>query len=624
MTCESLTIKEIRSLIEKKKIPLPVPAPRTKLALCKLVTDFTETKKQKKKSTTTTTHRKQRTTKSTNTAEPDAAWKKEYGRALGGDLSQFLPHQLVPAWFLTTKKGADGITLVHGTGTGKTRTGIATALACEHLAKREFPGVRVRILVLTQKSLLTSFQKEFEKLEMEHKNWEFMTYEGLANQYNKNKPSVLEKLGEYCVNSKNLKTILLVDEAHHMKGLPSKKPLEEVLTSFAKRDAKGRRTKVLLACAQRAWKRILLTATPIMNRLDELSPLVAAARGNEPLSESEIKEIEAIPVKNKMEEVIGVELPKERKDAIIKWLTKPNCVISYYDGFSSTKKKKNTQKKDFPLRKDVTVHLEMTPHEYEQYAALEEKISRDQIRKRNKRRYAEEGTTKKGVKGEAKREKKKQETGAFYGELRQALNKLKLSKKGKKNLDDNDKDKEELGAAAAWVINHFKTHPKEKALFYSGFIEVGVEAMAKLLDEHNIRYVKITGNESAPKRKQAVEAFNTDPKIQVFLISKAGGEGLDLKGTRSVILWESSWNDKIEEQAIARGERYKSHSHLPVSEQTLTVYRLLVHKPAGAALNDVLPSVDDYLLEISKLKEKSNKLYQKILQRVSIEANEFC
>jgi hypothetical protein len=117
-----------------------------------------------------------------------------------------------------------------------------------------------------------------------------------------------------------------------------------------------------------------------------------------------------------------------------------------------------------------------------------------------------------------------------------------------------------------------------------------------------------------------VKAFN-DPRsrIQVFLISKAGGEGLDLKGVRDVILFESSWNAATEEQVIARAVRLKSHTHLEKEDQKVDVWRLLLVKPEDAAENDELPSVDEYLYDLSLRKAKKIKQYLKIIRNAAIE-----
>ncbi|MEI6437401.1 MAG: DEAD/DEAH box helicase [Candidatus Omnitrophota bacterium] len=57
-------------------------------------------------------------------------------------------------------------------------------------------------------------------------------------------------------------------------------------------------------------------------------------------------------------------------------------------------------------------------------------------------------------------------------------------------------------------------------------------------------------------RQKRVEHFNSDPSVQVFLLSlKTGGLGLNLTSADTVILYEPWWNPAVEQQAIDRTHR---------------------------------------------------------------------
>lgn len=57
-------------------------------------------------------------------------------------------------------------------------------------------------------------------------------------------------------------------------------------------------------------------------------------------------------------------------------------------------------------------------------------------------------------------------------------------------------------------------------------------------------------------RQGAVERFNSDPTIPIFLISlKAGGTGLNLTGADYVIHYDPWWNPAVEDQATDRAYR---------------------------------------------------------------------
>ena len=170
-----------------------------------------------------------------------------------------------------------------------------------------------------------------------------------------------------------------------------------------------------------------------------------------------------------------------------------------------------------------------------------------------------------------------------------------------------------------WAIR--KIMEGNKTLVYSAFVTHGVKKLQSMLDEIGIEYVEVTGSMSMEDRKDAVNAYNNN-KVKLMFITKAGGEGLDLKGTRNVILLEKSWNRPNEEQIIGRAVRFRSHTHLPKSEQHVDVYHLIIVKPAPEKRdkNDKKDSADEMLDALTKEKEAQNRNFQMLLKSVSIDA----
>lgn len=170
-----------------------------------------------------------------------------------------------------------------------------------------------------------------------------------------------------------------------------------------------------------------------------------------------------------------------------------------------------------------------------------------------------------------------------------------------------------------WAIR--KIMEGEKTLVYSAFVTHGVKKLQSMLDDLNVEYVEVTGSMSMEDRKDAVNKYNNN-KVKVMFITKAGGEGLDLKGTRNVILLEKSWNRPNEEQIIGRAVRFRSHTHLPKDQQKVDVYHLIIVKPAPEKRdkNDKKDSADEMLDELTKEKEKDNRNFQLLLESVSIDA----
>ena len=70
-------------------------------------------------------------------------------------------------------------------------------------------------------------------------------------------------------------------------------------------------------------------------------------------------------------------------------------------------------------------------------------------------------------------------------------------------------------------------------------------------------------------RQAAVENFNNNPNIPIFLISlKAGGTGLNLTGADYVIHYDPWWNPAVEDQATDRAYRIGQ-------KKKVFVYRLI-------------------------------------------------
>ena len=88
----------------------------------------------------------------------------------------------------------------------------------------------------------------------------------------------------------------------------------------------------------------------------------------------------------------------------------------------------------------------------------------------------------------------------------------------------------------------------------------------------------ISGEVPAAKRTQIVEDYNSG-KVPVLLITKAGGEGLDLKGTTAAIMLEPTWNPSSEAQVFGRAVRSGSHTHLSPSKRKVECYLLFLIKP---------------------------------------------
>ena len=92
-----------------------------------------------------------------------------------------------------------------------------------------------------------------------------------------------------------------------------------------------------------------------------------------------------------------------------------------------------------------------------------------------------------------------------------------------------------------------------RVLLFSQFVDM-LDIIKGWLDRTGIEYEYLTGK--TKDRKGAVDNFNNNPKVKIFLISlKAGGTGLNLTGADYVIHYDPWWNPAVEDQATDRAYR---------------------------------------------------------------------
>ena len=96
---------------------------------------------------------------------------------------------------------------------------------------------------------------------------------------------------------------------------------------------------------------------------------------------------------------------------------------------------------------------------------------------------------------------------------------------------------------------------EHKALIFSQFL--GMLALIKeKLKEQNIPFEYFDGSTSATDREKAIQSFQNNDNVRVFLISlKAGGVGLNLTAADYVYIVDPWWNPAVEQQAIDRTHR---------------------------------------------------------------------
>ncbi len=321
---------------------------------------------------------------------------------------------------------------------------------------------------------------------------------------------------------------------------------------------KGTKSYVIMKCAADAFKVLLLTATPIINNIFDLRNLMMMLNGSDPDSPPSRKEFLS-EVQTSLGNMI-------------------NCKVSYYDP---------PRDENYPQRIDKTIDMYMDAEYYNKYKAVEMRYYNPMI----------EGDI---VKARGKDD-------FFFHNLRVALNSIDGENSPKVN----------------WIYDFITKEAAEgrKSVVYSNWKKAGMNLIRKRLDALNDpgMYIYISGDVPSEVRKLARRKFNKD-ETKILLITRAGGEGLDLKGVRNVIIMESNWNASADAQIIGRGIRYKSHLHLPEEDRNVTVHRILLHKPEGN--KDILKSIDDILYHRAyEIKLPLIKEYLNTIKDNSIEGN---
>ena len=420
---------------------------------------------------------------------------------------QLRPHQIRVIKTLFDKFS---ILAAHGTGTGKTLTAVAASECLLYMKKV------THVIVATPRALVDNFWKELlmYKDTIDVEKYTVATYQGIE-----------KKFKEHPTFFKN--AFLIVDEAHNLRT--------EITECKGKMT--GKMASNFIKMATKVNKVLLLTATPLVNRIEEFNNLYHILAGDGKIQ--------------------GSRAFMSKLD-----LNTKNCPIDlqHYQVLIDVHKRTMTDA-NFPRVQKVDEIFTMTGDYLEEYKVLEKKINEER-------------------------------DFTFFTKLRQLMNKMGNAEVYK----------------VAFVLDkliHNHKH-KVKTVIFSQFLTNGVHLTANYLSGRKIPYFLITGKTKKKDIQTAIIDFNKRKYGGILFISKAGGEGLDLKGVREMILMEPFWNENNETQAVGRAVRYLSHTHLPPSEREVKIFRLILKKPKGLFNRWVRrTSVDEYLVQMAKDKQVS-------------------
>jgi SWI/SNF-related matrix-associated actin-dependent regulator 1 of chromatin subfamily A len=104
------------------------------------------------------------------------------------------------------------------------------------------------------------------------------------------------------------------------------------------------------------------------------------------------------------------------------------------------------------------------------------------------------------------------------------------------------------------LVESYKSNG-DRVLVFSKFTKV-VEILSYALTHRGIKHCLLTGETKVGERQDAINQFQTNPDITVFLLTTgAGGTGINLTGANKVIIFDMSSNPQDDKQAENRAHR---------------------------------------------------------------------
>ena len=429
------------------------------------------------------------------------------------------PLQRIIVNFMTSNN--NGLILSHSTGCGKTISSIAVS-ECYLSENRDN-----NIVLIASNLLISNFKKEMLKYNVKDPSrYSYYSYNKFLNIHKNRQKSDC-----------NENTLLIVDEAHNLRNT------QGAIYHAVMKDA-----------AMISNKRLLLTATPFMNNIIDLTSLINLVYGEYIFGRK--KDVEAgdarIPISRQKS--------RDKLNIIYKLLAGKIDLVDC------------TDIRFYPKEIETYVDINMG----EEYRKMWEKTVSNELP---------------GFKN----------FDVFYNGYRRLVNrstvsagyyshKLNYIEKALNNLDKS----------------------KRKSVIYSNWISYGVDTISNSLAKSNMSYRIITGDTENSIRDDIINDYNND-LFDILVITKVGGEGLDLKGVRNIFILDPPWNYASVRQIVGRGVRYNSHAHLKTEDRVVNVYYLrLVDKHKKIISGDAI--LYNFILK----KEKLQKEITKHLANISI------
>jgi SNF2 family DNA or RNA helicase len=122
-----------------------------------------------------------------------------------------------------------------------------------------------------------------------------------------------------------------------------------------------------------------------------------------------------------------------------------------------------------------------------------------------------------------------------------------------------------------------------KVVFFARHVDVMDQAEQSFADR-GLKYVSIRGDQTTRARNKSIDAFTSDPDVQIAVCSlMAAGVGLNLQVASNLVLAELSWTDAEQTQAIDRIHRIGQ-------DEPVTAWRIIAAQTIDSKIAELIDS----------------------------------
>ncbi|MGD9288452.1 MAG: DEAD/DEAH box helicase [Desulfobacterales bacterium] len=104
------------------------------------------------------------------------------------------------------------------------------------------------------------------------------------------------------------------------------------------------------------------------------------------------------------------------------------------------------------------------------------------------------------------------------------------------------------------LLGQLKDEEDRKIVLFSEWTTM-LNLIEPLLEKQNLNYVRLDGSVPQKKRQGLMHQFQKDPDCKLFITTNAGATGLNLQAANTVINVDLPWNPAVLEQRISRAHR---------------------------------------------------------------------